>query len=64
MKKSILAALLFLNTLLLFAQGTAPATQSDTEMSDLFLTYWPVVLLPVFMIVIWRVYRRRSRKGE
>jgi len=62
MKKSLLAAILFLNTFILFAQQTSPTATTDPELTDLFLTYWPVVLLPVFMIVIWRVYRGRSKK--
>jgi len=62
MKKSLLAILLFLHTVFLLAQQTTPTTTADPEMTDLFLTYWPVVLLPIFMIVIWRVYRRRNRK--
>ncbi|HSJ66748.1 MAG TPA: hypothetical protein VK921_03695 [Anditalea sp.] len=64
MKKIILTTLLFLNTLLLFAQETVPTTTADTELTDLFLNYWPVVLLPIFMIVIWGAYRRRNRNRD
>lgn len=64
MKKSLLTTLLFLNIALLFAQEAAPNTNSDTELTELFLNYWPVVLLPIFMIVIWGAYRRRSRKRD
>jgi hypothetical protein len=64
MKGKLLACLLFLTSTRLFAQQNTPAGTQDTELTDLFLTYWPVVLLPIFMIVIWGAYRRRNRRGK
>ncbi|MBS9525234.1 hypothetical protein KIH41_10570 [Litoribacter ruber] len=57
MKKSLLFTLLAVLPLILFAQGET----ADEDLSDLFLTYWPVILLPIFMIVIFRYYRKRRR---
>jgi len=64
MKGKLSVILLLITSNYLFAQQNTPGTTQDTEMTDLFLTYWPVVLLPIFMIVIWGAYRRRNRRGK
>ena len=64
MKHILTSILLFLYSSILFAQESPRPTAEEAETTDLFLTYWPVVLLPIFMIVIWGAYRRRKRKEK
>ncbi|WP_185974372.1 hypothetical protein [Litoribacter populi] len=57
MKKTLLSPLLAMLPMFTFAQDQT----ADQDLTDLFLTYWPVVLLPIFMVVIFRYYRKRNR---
>ncbi|KEO74213.1 hypothetical protein EL17_08750 [Anditalea andensis] len=61
MRNIKLAGFLFFCTLFVKAQQPAPSPAADNELTDLFISYWPVVLLPIFMIVLWKFYRGRKR---
>lgn len=62
MKKISLLPLLFLFNIA-FAQQEIE-TENDQEMSNFFMTYWPIIILPIFMVVIWGAYRRRKKNQK
>ncbi|EON78271.1 hypothetical protein ADIS_1134 [Lunatimonas lonarensis] len=46
--------------------GTSLSAQSENQEMDgfPFLDYWPVLLLPVFGIIVYRFWKRSSRRSK
>ena len=53
-KLGVLITLLPLNKLM------AQDTQDDANLTDMFLDYWPIILLPIFMLVVYKFWTRKK----
>jgi len=58
MKKASLLLLSLLASHLLWAQDRA--TPEDAKLTDMFLDYWPIILLPIFMLVVYKFWSRKK----
>ena len=52
----------YLSLFLLFSFPTLMQAQGGTSGESLpFLDYWPIVLVPIFVIVVYRFWKKRKK---
>ncbi|MEX0884143.1 MAG: hypothetical protein WDZ72_11780 [Cyclobacteriaceae bacterium] len=56
--------ILFLFFLPLMAHGQQPVYDDRTADPYPYLDYWPVLLLPIFGIVVYRLWKRRKKPNN